>query len=757
MRARGFWGVVLLVLVMVGDTLFGASPQVLGAPNTDLALQFLPWRQFGFDELVRGNLALWNPYIYAGAPFFGGMQSALLYPPNWLHLVLPLPLASNWTTALNLGLLGAFVYIWALQRRVHPFAGVVAAALAMFGAPCFLRVYAGHSSAIAAMPWAALLFVAIDAWLSERRLAWCLLGMLAVAMQILAGHPQYVYFTALAAACYSLVRLAEPRQGRLAAAAGLLTFYAGGALLAALQLVAGLQATAGTLRGQVLPQWFAGLFSFPPENFITLVAPGFFGDVLYHPYWGRWYPWEASAFMGVCGLALAVYGAAQRVPGRAALLVTTAVCVLLALGEYTPLFRVLYEWLPYFDRFRGSGKFIFLATLMLAVLAAHGLDRVLREGFPERALWASAAIALLLVVASTAVRGLDWRPLMAAMHASEQTYANPELTGSGAFADASRAFATVGLLIAGATLFAVTAIGWWTRREPRAAFVLGALAVVEVFAFARLHRPTFDSRGLVVAELRDFLAGHPGDYRILNLNSPNSGMLTRTPDAWGYDPAVTRRYAELVRWLEDGAPDRATQYMHFRDFHPLLSMLRVKYAVRIEGGVMRIATSPFEPLHRLQLVGAYRLRPERDAIFGEMAAPSFDPRREVILERRPQPEPVAGGAGHAAVVREGTDFLDVEAQLPQPAVLLVTDAWAPGWRAVSLDPGRTYELMPANYALRAVALDRGHHRLRLEYAPDGLRGAAIVSGIAWAAWVGAVLVLLARRFISSRRIELGFS
>jgi len=67
-----------------------------------------------------------------------------------------------------------------------------------------------------------------------------------------------------------------------------------------------------------------------------------------------------------------------------------------------------------------------------------------------------------------------------------------------------------------------------------------------------------------------------------------------------------------------------------------------------------------------------------------------------------------------------------------------------GWRAVSLDPGRSYELMPADYALRAVALDRGHHRLRLEYAPEGLRAAAMVSAIAWAAWVGAAVVFLRR-------------
>jgi hypothetical protein len=60
--------------------------------------------------------------------------------------------------------------------------------------------------------------------------------------------------------------------------------------------------------------------------------------------------------------------------------------------------------------------------------------------------------------------------------------------------------------------------------------------------------------------------------------------------------------------------------------------------------------------------------------------------------------------------------------------------------------------MPADYALRAVALDRGRHRLRLEYAPGGLYAAAVVSAIAWAAWLGTALVFL-RRLRFNRRLR----
>src|SRR6266851_9237143 len=246
-----------LTLAMFGDVLFAGGTRVFGHHGTDLFLQYYSWRDFGFRELAKGNLALWNPYIFSGAPFFGGMQSALLYPPNWLFLVLPLPLATNWSIALNVWLLGAFMYLWAWRRGLHPFAAFVSGALLMFCAPYFLHVPAGHLTNLSAIPWIPLLFLTIDEWLASRRLIWCLIGMLTVAMQILSGHPQYVYLTALAAGGYALLRLAERRSDRGAAAAGLLSFYAGGALLAAVQLFVGLQAVAETVRARALPFQFA--------------------------------------------------------------------------------------------------------------------------------------------------------------------------------------------------------------------------------------------------------------------------------------------------------------------------------------------------------------------------------------------------------------------------------------------------------------------------------------------------------------------
>jgi hypothetical protein len=170
-------------------------------------------------------------------------------------------------------------------------------------------------------------------------------------------------------------------------------------------------------------------------------------------------------------------------------------------------------------------------------------------------------------------------------------------------------------------------------------------------------------------------------------------------------------------------------------------MLRLQYLVEGSQGRLRIVEGAAPGFGRLQLVGAYRVAATRAEIFQTMGQRSFDPAREVILESAPHPSPVNVAApGRAAIVREGTDFIDIVAELTAPSILLITDAWASGWRARALEGSaqQHYEVMPADYALRAIPLDKGRHHLRVEYAPLAFRLGAAVSVLAWLGWLAAL-------------------
>jgi hypothetical protein len=707
-----------LALAMFGDVLFTGGTRVVGFQTTDLYLQFLPWRDFGFRELAKGNLALWNPHIFSGAPYFGAMQAALLYPPNWLFLILPLPAAVNWTTALHVFAIGAFMFCWMRMRGLHVAASFFAGVLIMFGGAHFLHIFAGHLPHLLAMTWAPLIFCAIDALFETRNFRWCLVGMLAVAMQVLAGFPQHVFYTAIIAGLYSALRLIGNWNWSLAAS--LLAIYPGGAALSAVQLLAANQTMRETIRGIPLPFTFASRFPFPPENLITLLAPNFFGEPA--TYWGGGFLWEACLFIGVAGVLLSVYAAIYC--ERKLKWIPLVVCVfalLVAVGVHSPLYWILYQSLPGFNKFRSVSKFIFSASLFLVLLAGLGLDRLLRQKRAELVFTVGAFLlaALLACSAYWTTTTNAWRPFMDRIHPAEESSFSPQYYALTEFAALSQHRAAVSLMVAAiiCALFAgLLLVSTWKAPSLYGVVVLG---VAEMFLFAHSARPTFDSASVINQDEKSFLDQHPGDYRILNLFHPNSAMSIGASDLWGYDASVVRRYAEFVAWSQRGDPDKATQDVTFKLADPLYAMVRLSYVLLPQPGNFGAFDVETPALPHVLLVSKYRIAKNRDAIFHDLRSPDFDPRTEVILETEPDPLPVSTEtSGDVKIVATSTDSLTIEADIVQSAILLITDVYTPSWRAVSL-PGSVqsnYHLQPANYILRAVPLMAGHHRLRVEYA-----------------------------------------
>ncbi|MGH2571080.1 MAG: hypothetical protein ACRDGR_07635, partial [bacterium] len=227
--------------------------------------------------------------------------------------------------------------------------------------------------------------------------------------------------------------------------------------------------------------------------------------------------------------------------------------------------------------------------------------------------------------------------------------------------------------------------------------------------------------------------------RILNDMLPNSAMSNGALEVLGYEPALLFRTSEFHRHATGGEPDPA----HLPPVYALLRLGTV-VALRKEEVRSRPAVEVEPPLARLALYGEYEYAASRDAALARLGSPAFDFRRSVVLEEAPSPRPTAaGGAGVARVVAESTDRLEIEVSVPAPALLLVTDAWHPFWRAES-SPGSAqarYAVIPADGMLRAVPLAAGVHRFRMEYRIPGFEVARAVSAAAWALWLGAAVFL----------------
>lgn len=719
----------VLTMAIFADVLFFSEHLILSKYGTDISNQFMYWRDFGFSQLKNGNLALWNPHLFSGAPFFGGFQSALLYPPNLIFLILPLCKAINVSIALHIVLIGFFMYLWASARGLHPLASLFSAVLVMFSGPYFLHVYAGHLSNLCAMAWTPLVFLCIDRIFERFSVNWSLIGILASSMLILAGHPQYVYYTALACVVYAALCLWQSSR-HVRTIASLAFICLGSFMITSVQILSGLDAAGESVRS-LGSYSFAKMFSFPPENILTLLTPNIFGDMVGMPYWGRCYLWEMSLFISITGLALAVNGALYGKSSTRRFSITMILILfILALGGHVPLFNLLYQWLPGFSSFRGTSKFIFPLSIFLIMLAGIGLDELLRnkrQGLAAVLIVFAAglilAVCYLLLALSTdgSMAWKFWKEMMQFIGETKESYLPYHVYSDADFIRESVIFSSKHFMTAAVTCLVLSLLLFMVRYFKASVYLIFLLGFLEIFMFANHYATAFDIRKAAKGpdSVSRFIKTHPGDYRILNLANPNSAMSIGAQDIWGHDPGVSLRYAEFMSFMQGMNPDQATQYLSFQKSHRLFRMLRCRYIFFANEGQIT-AVEIKDPMERIQLVSDWQIVKQRDEIFREMEKSSFDPEKTVILEASPLLESASGGnIGNCRIEDASINHLVIKAKLERAALLLITDSYSRGWKATPLagSAQTAYQVMPANYTLMAIPLSAGVHHLRLAYLP----------------------------------------
>lgn len=749
---------LLYLLILFGKDLQGGHGVVIGAPGTDLFLQFLAQREFAYGEMAKGNFPLWNPHIFSGIPTLGNIQFALCYPLNLIYLLLPLAPATNTVIIMHLALAGVFMGNWirsmGMDLRVSLATGIIYIGCGAF----YSHIYAGHMTMICLLPWAPLLFWSVDEIIKGRETGPVIAGGAALGMMILAGYPQFVFHLGIAAALYSALRLFE--SGMSIRKILLLMMIPALALgLSAFQLAATWQIRDESLRGGNLSFEYASMFSLPPENLLTLISPFPFGGS--GTYWGRAYLWEMELFIGVTTLVMAVIATCRKEsPMRWSLPVLVMIMVLLALGKNTPLFRILFDHVPGFANFRGHSKWALPATIFLLLMAANGFQAFIRDpSRPKRLPLVLALLGMIMALAALLCRTdagelspppAWWYSFLEYVARSQESYKPFQFFQEPFVQRLSLAMLGKALGLASATFITLALIIFISRRKPVAASSVLLLAVLEIFLFNRAYLATFSINNARMPQVASAVAGSNDDYRVTVAGQPNSAMSTGALDIWGYDPFVPRRYAEFFAFSQGVPIDTPAVDIPMNKWHPLLSILRFRYtfvpgndgSIQMEG--------PYPHLPRAVLIPEYRVaRGTAEKILSSLARPGFDPTREVILEAPPPFQPrKAEFQGNVQVRTISTDEFQVEVEVESPSILLLTDPFAKGWRAEGGNgaPQATYPIMKADYILQAIPLQAGRHSIRILFDPPGLAIWGILSLV-----TAAIMAAVGIRLLISRR------
>jgi hypothetical protein len=241
---------------------------------------------------------------------------------------------------------------------------------------------------------------------------------------------------------------------------------------------------------------------------------------------------------------------------------------------------------------------------------------------------------------------------------------------------------------------------------------------------------------------------------------PNSLLLQGIESAGGYMSLYPGRYKELWsgRGMDVLKALQETQQVEQWDT-PWVGMQNVKYllvpddtpsgnwtpAFQAEG-IKVLKLTSFLP--RYYGVPSARMIKDPTRLLAEIKSPSFDPSREVLLED--DFESSGSTQNFKAVIQltsQTADEIRLNADFSGDGFLVVTDNYFPGWRC-SVD-GKSVEILRANYAFKALPLNRGRHEIVMEFDPGYYKISILCSVIA-GGLIAALLLRIRRTTIPAR-------
>lgn len=766
--AREFWvllalafGMALLVYreALLPGRILATSDDNIGA----MALR-ARWLPGGFWRA-------WDDSVLAGQPAFLTL--------NWTNLLLwllPLRLFQNAIHGIDLALASVAMGLFFRARGIRLAPAILGALTTCWLGSTFFLTYAGHIGKFGTVLFAAIALWCIEEMARRRSAAWGILAGAACGAMFLEQADVAVFF-ALALGPYALFAVAREQARQPAAWLRTLVPMGAVALLVAVRalwMAASFFAfeTAdrpAETREQV---WdYCTQWSWPPEETIEWIAPGYFGwrsGEPAGPYWGRLgrsTGWESTGqgfpnfkletlYIGVIPIALAlagvVLGLRQRDRMRGDILFWSVAAVstfVLGCGKFTPLYRLFFE-LTGVSSIRGPVKFMQVTQLALGVLAAYGFNHLL-TGRADAALRAAQRYALYW--AAPLLLWALW--LSATADAATQSFS---AAGWGTIAAVIVENRMWSVGHAGFLLLLLALLLWLMRARPAPVWSWALLAVVAVdqWVVSRHYVKTVPAQGYIETNpVVDYLKPRMGAQRLflfsqgsfynqwLSVLLPYHGISTynvaqmRMPEDYReFLAAMGNKVDQLWRHFAVGyVMGPAAVWPQLENDPRTHGQFRLEYAFNVFPNAGGVAVVPGTEQQRGQhILARYLAAAPRYALvagwepadpsgtLARLASPQHVPLERVLVPPAAQ-LPASEGKGLSGSV----DVLAYEAgrvtlrvATDVPAILRAGEKFTPYWRArVDHQPVPVFR---CDHIFTGLLVGPGLHTVELEHRPPRL-------------------------------------
>jgi len=739
-------------LFIPGQMLFG----------TDLQNQSYPVQVAIMREIYKfGYVPQWNPYMNAGMPLLASFSFHIFYPGALIFFILPTYFAMGYQFVIHTALMGIFFYYYTREIGLRRDSSFIGGILFCFALHYISLVYPAHGGKIITITYLPLAFLFIErAFKSEAFMNFMAVALL-VGLMFFGGHPQILFYCGISMSVYFVFRAAADwKRNGPKKTLKLFGLYAAafvvGTMLYSVILLPAWEYKSYTHRGGGVAGTsdyeFAISFSEPPEDLLYVPFRNPFG-------WGKDYgptvpTTDGIFYRGRTGLRLSIdYFPALGllfalvgvffVPGvrKWTFVTLLGVVVFLTLGGFNPLYYYVYKYVPGFSFFRIPYAMMILVPVCLSVLAAMGLDFLLKgEPVPKKkfSMFMYAMTGVVAITLLTAVYwslnmkgtinwllGMDWVRQMLWMQ-FQDVYER-----LGFFIESMAWF--VGLMTASLILLVLYRKG---ILKPKV-FVLAAAVFiladtwsigsdfVNTISLETMENDFYKKTAPIEYMVEDDEDGKGGKFRVFALFQERKLMYYGLESATGYHPVILTYFESLVRNTTFTNPVLPLLNVHYLmtpaekkyDFRNTTLMDKFDFVMdKDETFLYKLK----DPPPRANLVTKLIAVDEQEQALRIVTNPKFSPREMAVIERKDvQAANVSPGAdvssGSAAYTEFEPDRFVVEVDAPADSLLVLSEIWYPGW--VATVDGVQTDIIRADYAFRAVPVGKGKHTVEMEFDP----------------------------------------
>lgn len=349
--------------------------QILG--DADL-VQYFSGQKFYGQNLVKGNLILWNKYLAAGVS-----ESCIInfYPISILLSFLPMKDYIYSYYIIHLFIAGLFFYLYLKECGCKWQVSWVMAIIY----ECSIHINGirkSHPTIIADISWLPVIFYFIKKFLNTKNPKYLYISALCLAFQTSTGY-QYGIYTAIMISVYLLINgVAEKFKISYMLEKGIKwgLFYIGFVMFAILPSLLTMREYQAYGASEVSYDTFSS-YSLHPIKLLQMVVPKFFGNIYQALGIYNSSEFDIEIYLGIIPLVLLLVGIIKNYKEKGFIIDT--ICLVLSFSyaciAHIPFINKIVYHIPVLGSFRCSGRMLFIFVFFAFSIIAKELNGIINQ------------------------------------------------------------------------------------------------------------------------------------------------------------------------------------------------------------------------------------------------------------------------------------------------------------------------------------------------------------------------------------------